>query len=300
MLNAITENDCYPLPHVEDFCLSLRGATIFSTIDLVRAFHQIPLDERSIPLTAVATPFGLYEFTRMPFGLKNAAQSFQRFMDEALRGLKGVYCYVDDILVASSSPAQHRTHLTALFDRLRTFGLLVNKTKTVLGKADVKFLGFSLSAAGVRTLDTQVNDIKSFPEPQTVRSLQGFLGLANFYRRCTPHFAHIAQPLYALLKSHSSRRLGARKAAEKQLTWTSDALTAFVSLKEALADQVTLSFPDAGLPSRLVTDALTLLWVPFWSNSQNKDGARLGFSAESWNLVSNVIPRMIGNYWPST
>lgn len=255
MLNAITENDCYPLSHVEDFCLSLRGATIFSKIDLVRAFHQIPLDEKSIPLTAIATPFGLYEFTRMPFGLKNAAQSFQRFMDEVLRGLKGIYCYVDDILVASANAEEHTAHLVALFARLRAYGLLINKTKTIMGKPSVEFLGFCLSKEGARTLDTQVEAMRSFPEPKTVQSLQEFLGLANFYRRFTPRFAHIAYPLYGLLKPLSNCRPGVRRSAHQPLTWTPSARAAFVALKDVLARQVTLAFPDPKLCTRLVTDA---------------------------------------------
>lgn len=98
-LNKITVPDRYPIPFITDANVNIAGCSVFSKLDLVRAFYQIPVYAAGIPKTAVITPFGLYEFLKMPFGLRNAAQSFQRIMDEVLRGLPFVFVYIDDVLV---------------------------------------------------------------------------------------------------------------------------------------------------------------------------------------------------------
>jgi len=123
-LNARTIPDRYPVPHIKDYSHRLAGCTTFSKINLVRAHHQIPVHSDDIQKTAITTPFGLFQFPFMSFGLRNAAQTFQRFMDEILKDLDFCFAYIDDILVFSHSPQEHNQHLRTLFTQLEKFGIL--------------------------------------------------------------------------------------------------------------------------------------------------------------------------------
>lgn len=165
------------------------------------------------------TLFGLFKFVRMPFGLKNAAQTFQRFMDEVVRGLDFCYVYIDDLLVASSSCEQHLEHLRIVFDRLRHYGIILNPQKCELGVSSVELLGHLVDSAGIHPLRRKVQAIFDFPQPTSRRQLRTFLGLINFYHQFIPNSAQILQPLNALLSGINEQGT--------TLSWDDNANTAF-------------------------------------------------------------------------
>ncbi len=133
-LNLVTTPDTYPLPNIQDLLARLHGCSIFCKLDLGKGYYQIPVQEGDVHKTAVITPFGLWDFLRMMFGLQNARQSFQRFMDEVLAGLDFAFCYLDHIPKASSSNEEHLQHLQLVLQRQRQYRLVLNMKKCELGR----------------------------------------------------------------------------------------------------------------------------------------------------------------------
>jgi transposase InsO family protein len=243
-LNAATVDDRYPLPSLQDFTAKLSGCKVFSCIDLVKGYHQVPMAAADIPKTAIITPFGLFEYVFMPFGLKNAAQTFQRLMDRLFRHLPNVFTYLDDNLIGSASVEEHWVHLREFFQILSDNGLQINPKKCTFGASSLTFLGHRVDRNGVTPLTKHVEAIRAFPMPTCLTSLQRFLGMVNFYRRFIPGLAGIVKPLTDLLRG-----------SPKTLPWTQEAAEAVTAAKEALAQCTSLAHPLPGAVLALAVDA---------------------------------------------
>ncbi|GBN25890.1 Retrovirus-related Pol polyprotein from transposon 17.6 [Araneus ventricosus] len=246
-LNRVTKQDKYPVPHLQDFSHYLKGKNIFSKIDLVRAYHQIPVNPDDIEKTAIITPFGLFEFPYLNFGLCSAAQTFQRFINEVLYGFDFCFAYVDDILMFSKDKKEHMQHLEQIFKRFVKFGITINESKCEFGKPQVDFLGHTINSEGILPMSTKVKAIQEFPKPETVSQLRSFLGMITFYHGFIPKIAEILAPLNAYL-------VGSKKRDTTKIKWNPETDASFDKIKKCLADATLLSHPSTNEKLALVTD----------------------------------------------
>ena len=244
-VNDRTVKDSYPLPRINMCFDSLGGSRWFTTLDLQSGYWQIPVAESDIPKTAFITKYGLYEYTKMPFGLCNAPSTFQRCMEMVFRGLQWhtLLIYLDDIIVLGATMQENLARLDQVLGRLVEAGLKLKPSKCQILQEEVLFLGHIVSATGLRPNPRLVDAVCGWREPTNRREVQQFLGLSNYYRRFVPDFSTIAAPLTRLTSK------------EVPFVWNLDAEQSFDRLKEELSTAPILAFPKEVGEFILDTDA---------------------------------------------
>ena len=236
-LNTVTAEDRYPIPHTQDCIDRLGGARYFSRIDLASGYHQVRMAEEDIPKTAFTTRYGSFEWLVMPFGLKGAPATFQRYMNSVMQPFldKFVIQYLDDTLIFSKTKDEHEEHVIAVLERLRQEGLLLKPSKCAFGLRKTEFLGHIVGEGNVEPANDKVDAVRNWPVPKTVTQLRSLLGLTNYYRQFVPGYAATCQPLY---------KLTGGKGGNRGLVWDDKARAALEELKNKLADTVALRAVD--------------------------------------------------------
>ena len=243
-LNAVTVGDSFPLPSIEELLIKVRNSKFFSCLDLKSGYHQIALDSESREKTAFCINDKLYEFTRLPFGGKNAPSHFSRTMTSILSNLIGscLLVYMDDLIILGSTLEEHIHNLMQTLETLRRYNIKINLSKCQFFKSNVEFLGHIVSPEGIRPVHSKVEAIKNYSRPRNPKEVSSFLGLASYYRKFIPNFATISRPLDALRRT-------------SDFNWSRESEKAFQDLKAALISDRLLLYPRFDRPFIITCDA---------------------------------------------
>jgi len=250
-LNKITVKNRYPLPLISEILDRAAGAKFFTKLDVKDAYYRIRIRKGDEWKTAFRTRYGLFEYLVMPFGLTNAPATFQSYIHQALGGLLDEFCivYLDDILIFSPDRDTHTEHIRRVLARLRKAQLYCKPSKCSFYKDQVEFLGYIVNREGIAMDPERIRTIQDWPEPQTFRDVQVFLGFCNFYRKFIRGYSEIALPLTSLMKGMEA----GKKFGDFRLD--SETRAAFQRLKEEFQHAPILRHFDPNKSIILETDA---------------------------------------------
>ena len=222
---------------------SLTGGKQFTKLDLRSAYQQMPLDAESAKLVTINTHQGLYEYTKLPFGVSSAPAIFQRSMDSILQGLPQVICYLDDILITGKSEGEHIKNLEEVLKRFKEHGITLKKDKCVFFQKSVEYLGRVVDAQGIRTSERKVQAVREAPAPENIQELRSVLGMINYYGKFIPNLSTLLHPLHNLLK------------ANQPWKWSAECQQVFQKVKHCLTQAPVLVHHNPDLPLVLAADA---------------------------------------------
>uniref|UniRef100_A0A1X7TPJ2 Reverse transcriptase n=1 Tax=Amphimedon queenslandica TaxID=400682 RepID=A0A1X7TPJ2_AMPQE len=242
-VNKASKLESYPIPKLDDLLAALSGGTIYTKLDMSQAYQQLELDDDSKCFTVINTHKGLFTYNRLPFGISSAPAIFQRVMESLLQDILNVAVYIDDILVAGKSHAEHIQTLERVFSRLHDAGLRLKKEKCTFCTSSVQYLGFRINKDGLHPTAEKIRAIKEAPTPTNIMQLKAYLGLLSYYNRFLPHLPSTLAPLYELLHHNVT------------WNWSPDSEAAFIKSKELLTDDKCLVHFDSTLPLLLACDA---------------------------------------------
>ena len=271
-LNRLTVKNSYPLPRIDDIFDQLKCAKYFSKIDLRSGYHQIRLDEDSIPLTAFRTRYGHFEFLVLPFGLTNAPATFMALMNDIFKDYLDVFVivYIDDILIFSKTWEEHLKHIKVVLDILRKEKLFGKISKCAFGVTQVEYLGHIISQNGISVDPQKISAVQDWPLPRNKQQVQSFLGFVNYYRRFIKDCSLLAKPLTELTKNVT-------------FEWSSEQSKAFESLKNALTNAPVLRTFNSSLPTFVTTDASQYALGAVLEQEENKTKRPVAFASRTLN-----------------
>ncbi|CAH8498480.1 unnamed protein product [Schistosoma intercalatum] len=242
-LNAALDVYQYPLPVPEDLFAKLNGGTCFAKIDFSDAYLQVEVDEDSRELLTINTHRGLFQYTRLPFGIKTAPAIFQQIMDTMLTGIPGTAAYLDDIIVMGSTDSELSDRLHQVLNRVLEYGFQLREEKCIFFMHSIKYLGFILDKNGRRPDPANIEAIQKMPAPTDVSSLRSFLGLISHYSTFLPEMHRVRGPLNELLSK------------DKPWQWSAECQASFDRVKSMLSSKILLTHFDPSLEIVVASDA---------------------------------------------
>ncbi|MCP4345188.1 MAG: RNA-directed DNA polymerase, partial [Desulfobacterales bacterium] len=224
-VNAVSVKDVSPLAHLNELLdkAGMEGNQFFSSMDLMMGYHQVKMTKEAERISTFVCHLGAFSYIRLPFGLCNAPSTFSNLMRKVLATLQRntVFAYLDDVLVATPSMKTHLKQLEQVLVRFVQVGLTIKPEKSHLCSTQLKFLGFIVSADGIKADLDKIKVIQNFPQPDSITKLKGFLAMGSYYRRFVKDFSLIVKPL-----------TDATQGSPVKLTWTREGKLAFQKLKD--------------------------------------------------------------------